>query len=627
MSTPIFQIPSVLPFLSLPSQSTSPFTSQQQNILISVANSLTSFSNVGSLTVDLYSASNTLATNGTSLTNLSSTFIALSKISVLSSNPTGVNNALSDLINAENKLSSSGTNLTTFVTNLVRITGVSSQLNTLGNDSTLISNLSTLNSFLSSPGSFIFSSLPTGLQNLGNDSTLTSNLKTLNSFLSGPSTFILSNLPSNLITLNNDIVFFSSLSTLNSFLSTPASFIFSNLPTGLQNLSNDSILTSNLTTLNNFLSNPSSFLQSIPPVSNLYNAFNIGGFFSNSITAPGFLFPLSSGMNSTQFVESLLSWTLNPVQVLAGTLLNYNISKILSPTVPEYIYNSILNIQPGGPQGSSGAPTIVRPLINSLFGVSPGTNSIYDPFGTLFAIVTNSDRFVGGNGLVTNITSAIPFNTSSSPLSSLLSYATIPWTIINSVTQTIGQFTNNSILNGNGVIGFLDLVSGNPANVPGGGISILGENITYSSTTGYNNPHNNGPINGGFGGGYIGFIGACLSNINSDTGDAFNGGWGTPTNITIGGVPFANVPNTFWNHPEDMAKVIVWLSLSVTAIYQAILPLIAATQQSIQYSKIFTGGFTNFHGGGPIIPTSYATSTGVFGALRPSNGSGFSNWP
>ena len=528
MSTPIFQIPSVLPFLSLPSQSTSPFTSQQQNILISVANSLTSFSNVGSLTVDLYSASNTLATNGTSFTNLASTFIALSKISVLSSNPTGANNALSDLINAENKLSSSGTNLTTFVTNLVGIIGVSSQLNTLGNDSTLISNLSTLNSFLSSPGSFIFSSLPTGLQNLGNDSTLTSNLKTLNSFLSGPSTFILNNLPSNLITLNNDSTFFSKLSTLNSFLSTPASFIFNSLPTGLQNLGNDSTLTSNLSTLNSLLSNPANFI------------------FNN----------LSAGLKSLSN-DSILNSNLN--------------------TLNSFLFN------PGG--------FILNDLPTPLITLN-NDNVFFSSLNTL-------DNFLStiASSLVSNYNIPPPFNSSASPLNTLLSYATIPWTIIKSAPQTIGQFTNISTLNGNSLMGFLDLVGGNPANDSSTGEYVLGEYIKFLNDN-YMTSHAGPAGNYQYGGGWMGFILALLSNINSDIGDAMGSGWTSS--------------NTILNHPEDITKIIVWSSGIFYAIYQILSQLIAATQQAMTYTQFFNGGLNNFHGGSGAIPFSKITNVFSF---------------
>jgi hypothetical protein len=174
MSSPIFQLPPILelPFVTPPNQASSPFNSQQQNVLTAIANSLTSVSNVGQLTGNIYNAENTLETNGTTLNNLVPLFLSLNKQTAIINNPTGANSSITDLINTESTLSKFGTTLNNFVTSLNSLTGVASNLQSIGADSTLVSNLTTLNSFLSGPSSYIQGLLGNILPNVFSTQTI-----------------------------------------------------------------------------------------------------------------------------------------------------------------------------------------------------------------------------------------------------------------------------------------------------------------------------------------------------------------------------------------------------------------------------------------------------------------------
>jgi len=277
----VLNFPFVIPF----NQPSSPFNSQEQNTLKSVADALSSYSNVGQLTGNLYAAENTLENNGTNLPNLVPLLLGLSQQTTIINQPAATNSALADLVNAESTLGKSGSSLSSFVSNILNLVNLSANLKAVGNDSILVANLSTLNSFLSSPNAFILSNLAPNLQKLNNDATLSANLSTLDTFLNGPS-----------------------------------SFIYNNLPTSLQTLSGDSTLTANLTTLNSFLTNPSSFTQGL-----------LGGILPNVFSNQSIA---GSNVTSQQLIQGLIT---NP-QGLGGPIVN-----ILQATLSLSVSNSKIN--------------------------------------------------------------------------------------------------------------------------------------------------------------------------------------------------------------------------------------------------------------------------------------------
>jgi hypothetical protein len=295
----VLNFPFVIPF----NQPSSPFNSQEQNTLKSFADALTSYSNVGQLTGNLYAAENTLENNGTNLPNLVPLLLGLNQQTTIINQPAATNSALADLINAESTLGKSGSSLSSFVSNILNLVNLSANLKAVGNDSILVANLSTLNSFLSSPNAFILSNLAPNLQKLNNDATLSANLSTLDTFLNGPS-----------------------------------SFIYTNLPTSLQTLSGDSTLTANLTTLNNFLTNPSSFTQGFLG-GILPNVFSNQSIAGTSVTSQQLIKDLinnsSSSPNLVNDIQSILR------ALLPGSMSSSNIQN--SGITPSKLMNDMIS--------------------------------------------------------------------------------------------------------------------------------------------------------------------------------------------------------------------------------------------------------------------------------------------
>jgi hypothetical protein len=139
---------------------------------------------------------------------------------------------------------------------------------------------------------------------------------------------------------------------------------------------------------NFYLSNPAGFTN----FATMFNAFNQGGLLTGQIQTTGipYFFPVSSGNSFTNFITSLLTWETQPGTVVAEILLT-GPSGNQAVSAPYQIY-SFLNNQPasgGFTTAQSGAQTFSRPIINALFGVNPTTSSSTDPFGTLFGLVIN----------------------------------------------------------------------------------------------------------------------------------------------------------------------------------------------------------------------------------------------
>jgi len=337
----VLNFPFVIPF----NQPSSPFNSQEQNTLKSIADALSSYSNIGQLTVNLYAAENTLENNGTNLPNLVPLLLGLSQQTTIINQPAATNSALADLVNAESTLGKSGSSLSSFVSNILNLVNLSANLKAVGNDSILVANLSTLNSFLSSPSAFILNSLTPNLQKLNNDATLSANLSTLDTFLNGPS-----------------------------------SFIYNNLPTSLQTLSGDSTLTANLTTLNSFLTNPSSFTQGLLG-GILPNVFSNQSIAGTSVTSQQLIKDLinnsSSSPNLVNDIQSILK-ALLPGSMSSSNIQNSGItpSKLMSDMISNP-NNLVVDFQ--SIIWNIGIPSSWQSFILSLFSKASINNSGVNP--------------------------------------------------------------------------------------------------------------------------------------------------------------------------------------------------------------------------------------------------------
>jgi len=258
MSSPLipnFTIPSIFPFISPTTQSTSPFNSQQQNVLINISNALTSYSNVGTLTGDLFSAANQLVSNGTTLTASVGSLIAFSKLSSLTQNPTAANNAIADLISTESKLSPN--TLSGFISSLGSLANLSGPIQQLASDTVLVSNLSTLNTFLTNPSSYVVSLFSTG--SIGSSGV--SPQKLISDLENSPGT-----ISQDLLTIITNGAtpgspYTSTLSLIEALVSTPGSFV------------------------QQFIT--SSYIISLFPTTNIVSGLTSQKLMSDLLTAPG----------------------------------------------------------------------------------------------------------------------------------------------------------------------------------------------------------------------------------------------------------------------------------------------------------------------------------------------------
>ena len=667
MSAPLipnFTIPSIFPFISPTTQATSPFSSQQQNVLINIANALTSYSNVGSLTGDIFGADNQLFSNGVTLTSSVGSLVAFAKLTSLTQNPTAANNAIADLISTESKLSPS--NLSSFVSSLSSLTAHSSQIDTLASDNTLISNLSVLNNILTSPSSFIISIYSSGSigssgispQKLTSDSIntptavttdllsiitngtspgspYTSTLALIEALVSTPGAFVQQFITPGYITglfpttnispgltsqklisdlftspgsVQGDFVtvvtnntkagspYSSPLAVIEAVVGNPSGFVqqfiggsyIAGLFSGTKINS-----TSPITLVTDMISNPSNFAGDF---SGLFNSGSIGSsgvkpfqIIYDMFTNPGnvltdFQYIIWNGVFSGwgQFLPSIFSGstitsnysttTISPATFISDLIsLGSNLRTDIGQLVIQGLDDGLYNLPHGPPSALfSGSPGL-NTWINSMIGVGVnGGNPA--PIISNFLNITPISNFY-------NLASGIPNNA---------------FGLADQFINTFGSFLNG----GSGLFSFFDLVTGNPANESSGGEYVLGEYIRYNSSTDQYQTDHTGFNSGNYGGGWLGYILALLSNINADIGDAFNGGWSSTNNLIT--------------HAEDGTKVLVWTSGILYAMYQILIQFGATIQQAMTYTQFFNGGLSSFHGNGPAVPNPKITNIFTF---------------
>jgi hypothetical protein len=128
----------------------------------------------------------------------------------------------------------------------------------------------------------------------------------------------------------------------------------------------------------------------------LINAFSQGGLFSNSVnpSTVSYFFPLASGNSFAQFIQTLLTISLNPGTILAECILTPPTG---NPGAPSFAAQtsfaqsawSFLGGQTKGSGQLIGGQSSLEPLVNVLFGTNPATSSSTDPFQLIWNIINN----------------------------------------------------------------------------------------------------------------------------------------------------------------------------------------------------------------------------------------------
>jgi hypothetical protein len=221
-------------------------------------------------------------------------------------------------------------------------------------------------------------------------------------------------------------------------------------------------------------------------ISNIIAGFNIGNLLGTggvqSSSVPYF-FPLQNGDSFVSFIQMLLTFGFSPGTVMAEILLTPPSSNAtLSFSNNAYGFLSKQTVPASGDPTGQPFAQYVRPIVNVLFGVNPSTMSTTDPFDILYDLITNPSSFISGlfstntfsgstvtpqklvgdllSGNVSQFQSDL-LDTIASPFSSFFSTTLIP-------TLAVGlqSYPNNGAIASAQQV-FIDTFNGNFGAVPG----------------------------------------------------------------------------------------------------------------------------------------------------------------
>lgn len=422
------QLPQIGNFLPLPQGAASPFSNQQQNQLIAIANGIPNFnpSVLTSGSTDLYNTEQYLIQNNQSLLS------TIQSIASLTSNPEE------------------------FISQFAAKGLV---------DASAIGFPSAIYSALGSPNNFPHAPIQSPLTTLQPRSSGVS-------IVSGLSSTSTAGQVSSVVPAQT----FSLPTALRPFINALAG------QTGQNNQDFWSILNGLYNFALNSLNNVSSVNLSL--VNNIIAGFNVGNLLGtggvNSATVPYF-FPLQNGDSFTQFIQSLLTWSFNPGAVAAQILLTTP-----SASSPVSLSGNAWNFLSQQNTALSGDPTgqpfaqYTRPFVNVLFGVNPSTISASDPFDILYSLIASPSSFITSLFSTTDFSGTtvtpqklvgdlLSGNTSQFQ-SDLLSVFTTPFPnffvgLIPSLSTAQGSFPNSGILTSAQQL-FTDIFNGNFGSVP-----------------------------------------------------------------------------------------------------------------------------------------------------------------
>jgi hypothetical protein len=403
---PQIPIPNIGQLLPLPTGSSSPFSNQQQTDLQAFANGLTNF-NTGLLTsaaTDFINAEQQLNSNNLNFVSLAQQLQNL-------------------LVNPQQYISQ--TLGAAFLSNAS--TGFPVQIYTaLGSPNNVP--VVTVKSNISNPTLVSNAGSGVGVVNASNSVGISTTSGGSNS--SGQGTEQISViLPSQLRP------FFNALAGQNPLQNSSGDFGSNDFFTGLQGLYNF--------WLNNIYQTNGIFAD----ISTFTTAFNTAGLLNNSVNPSNvtYTFPLSSGSTFLQFVQSLLTFTLEPATVIAELVLSPPQGATGAPTsaaqlsLSQAIY-SFLGKQSKGSSQIIAGQQYLEPIVNVLFGTNPTISATSDPFQTLFNLVSSPTNFVSGLFSKNTVSGTSP----QSFIKDLISNpGNVPTDILNFVSSPFPSFFTN----------------------------------------------------------------------------------------------------------------------------------------------------------------------------------------